>query len=161
MKYELVIELDNTLVFRFFPIIPDKKMEFKIKQPKEGYWPVKFSTATTDIRDAIGNIVSIDKKKNRAEVKMVYRGSQTVAKNVLLKEKEAKEGQRVMVTEHINVAGGFDFLATRKRILNPQYSQLNFVNVGWSNDKESHILRIDVYTGETHLFKDKANYCKV
>jgi hypothetical protein len=55
-----------------------------------------------------------------------------------------------MVTEHINVAGGFDMLATTKRILDLKNPNLNFVNVGWTNNKESRYIRIDPYTGEEH-----------
>ena len=54
-----------------------------------------------------------------------------------------------MVTEHLNVAGGFDMLASKSRIIDLKKPELNFINIGWSTNKSCRYLRVDPYTGET------------
>ena len=123
-------------------------------------WAIKFYTATTDIKDAIGNIVDYNKKTQRCSVKMIYRGEEHVAKNVLIRDIQLgkySQGQRVMITEHIDVTGHFGFLISDKRLINPRYPGLNFINIGWSDDKNSIYKRIDIYTGEEHTIKGETN----
>jgi len=141
---------DNILSLVFIPLIFDKDKEFKINKPlnKLGAWPIMFYTATTDMRDFIGNITQIDNGK--CAIKGVYRGQMAEMKGVFIKEDKIKRiGQRVMVTEHLNVNGQLELIATIKRIINITDSNLNFVNIGWSDEKDCEYLRIDIYTGES------------
>jgi len=156
IKYKIE-NVDNELLFVFSPIIIGKDIEFKIQKPesKMKSWPVLFYTATTDMRDFIANITSIN--GHMCSVKGVYRGNMKDLKSVIVKEdKINKIGQRVMVTEHINVNGKLELLATTKRIINLTDSNLNFVNVGWSDELDCDFYRIDIYTGEFKVLKGDA-----
>ena len=99
-------------------------------------WPVHFWTATTDIKDFIGNIKTI-LPDGKCDVDCLYRGEQICLQNVVIKDKSIKRiGQRVMLTEHININGEFEIIATIKRIISLEKSGLNFINIGWSDTIE-------------------------
>jgi hypothetical protein len=154
---------DGTQIgIRIKPLIGGKEQEYTIDRSSKEEWPVQFYTNTTDLRDFIGNVTTIN--NGRCSVKGVYRGVMRELKNVRICSPEIKKsGDRVMVTEHVNVSGKFDFIATKKRILS---NTCHFVNVGWSSDRQSKYLIVDIYTGEVRetqgspvfmMFKGKGN----
>lgn len=151
-------ELDGKsyAVAKVKPVLKDSEVVYKIESPPgDGWQRTCFETATTGMKDWIGNIREItevpDKNEIFLSVEGVYEGYMQTIKGVKWREQGTpKIGQRVMVTEHVNVAGAFDMLATGKRILDDGNPNLNFVNIGWTNDKESRFIRIDPYTGEEH-----------
>lgn len=154
IKYKIKNE-NGELKLVFTPIISGKDAEFKIGCQLNKAWPVMFYTATTDMRDFIGNVTEI--VNNKCSVKGVYRGSMVNLKGVIIKEdKIIKVGQRVMITEHINIEGKLELLATTRRIINLSDSNLNFVNIGWSNESECYFCRIDIYTGEYRFVKGES-----
>jgi len=106
----------------------------------------KFYTATTQMKDFIGNIITTD--NGICSIKGVYQGREQVVRNVKLLYNNAKNGDRVMVTEHLNLEGKFEFLATKHRILQ---GDLNFINCGWKDGNKVHYYRIDIYTGDYKL----------
>lgn len=133
-------------------IINGKKAVYKIGKNKSKERSVIFYTATTNIVDWIGNIREFHEKKDciTASVEGVYRGIKRKLKNIkILDPSISKIGDRVMVTEHLNVNGTFEMIATKKRILDLKQADLNFINIGWTDDKECRYLRIDPYTGES------------
>lgn len=133
--------------------IKNEKRVYRINKPKGDWRPINFGTATTNMKDWIGNVRELREIPEKGEilciVEGVYEGRMRKIPNIKLREMIKKIGERVMVTEHINVAGGFDMLATKKRILDSGNPDFNWINIGWSNDKECKYLRIDPYTGET------------
>lgn len=112
-----------------------------------GEWPFHSFTATTDMRDFIANVVAYG--NGSCSVKGVYRGKMTQLRNVHPCT-PVKVGERVMVTEHVGIDGRFGFIATKGRIL---VGDLNFVNVGWSDERGSRQLSVDIYTGEARESK--------
>jgi len=134
----------NKIGKRIKPLIGGEKECFINRQSKEE-WPIQFYTNTTDLRDFIANVTSINKKI--CSVKGVYRGIMKELKNIRICSPDIKKiGDRVMVTEHIDVSGKFDFIATKKRVLS---NVCHFINVGWSDHEKSRYIIIDIYTGQT------------
>lgn len=129
------------------PILTDKNVVYTIGRESSEEWPVKFFTATTDMKDWIGNIVAID--GNTVSVEGYYRGTKQKISRIKPIIDNIKINERVMVTEHLSVCGKFQMLATKKRILDLSQPELNFINIGWSNEKRCRYLRIDPYTGES------------
>ncbi len=154
-------ELDGEsfAVIKIKPVLKGTEVVYKIVSPPgDGWRRCSFETATTGMKDWIGKIREFteipDKDEILCQVQGVYDGRMRTIPRVKLRTGEAPTiGQRVMVTEHLNVAGGFDMLATTKRILDLKNPNLNFVNVGWTNEKESRFIRVDPYTGEEHVCK--------
>jgi hypothetical protein len=152
------IGFDNVRGFVFVKIIPvikEEEVVYFMERNSLKERPVRFFTGTTDMKDWIGNVRKITKKENTGEIFLevegVYRGKNQTLKNIKSKDPNIKKiGDRVMVTEHLNVAGGFDMLATKRRILDLVQSDMNFINIGWSTDEQCRYLRIDPYTGETN-----------
>lgn len=140
---------EENIDFRFNKFLDGKEFRIAIQKPadKPNARPVLFYTATSDIRDFIANITEIVGKK--CSVNGFYREAVVTLNNVPIKDdKITKVGQRVMVTEHVDVAGKFELIATTHRVLCQSDPGLNFVNVGWTDDSGSVYHRIDVYTGE-------------
>lgn len=104
-----------------------------------------FYTLTTDIRDFIGNIKSIDGDK--CTVFGLYRGKERLIKNIRIVQ-PVKVGDRIIVTEYINLDGKFQLIATKSRILMQKNPWLTFINVGWLNtNNNGFYYRIDPYFG--------------
>jgi hypothetical protein len=135
--------IDVCLEVEFTPLLNSKKHKYKIYQFDIKEWKVQCLTATTDMRDFIGNITFIDGCYCTA--KGVYRGKMTEVRNVRVLDPKFRVGQRVMVSEHLNINGEMDFLASTKRVLK---DNINFINFGWSNEGHSRCCRVDIYTGE-------------
>ncbi len=156
MKYKIVIEITSEGQKRMRTDVTSKikneKRTYSIDKPKGEWHPVQFNTATTNMTDWIGNIRELKEIPEKGEilcvVEGVYEGKMRHVSNIKLCETINKIGERVMVTEHMNVAGGFDMLATKKRILYEGNRDINWINIGWSNDSQSKFLRIDPFTGE-------------
>lgn len=150
IDYMLGQNLDRVFV-ELKPVLLDEKLTYILKKEKDDMRPVNFFTATTDMRDWIGNIRDIQAtdKDTFCIVEGVYRGIKRKVKNIKVRLQNPKIGERVMVTEHINVVGGFDLLATKGRLLDLAKPDLNFINIGWSNKEQCFYLRVDPYTGET------------
>lgn len=142
VKYE-IIEKEDGVRISLTPIVAKKKQDFFI--PRRNGQVVRFFTATTLMKDFIGNVV--DLYGDRCSVQGVIYGKDRKIPNVrILDPRINRKGQRVMITEHVRVDGKFELVATKERILE---GDINFLNVGWTTDKESRYLRIDVYTGES------------
>jgi len=94
------------------------------------------------MRDFIANVTKFE--ADICSVRGVYRGRMRELRNVRAYI-PFKAGERTMVTEHVDINGRFGFIATKKRIL---LGDLNFVNVGWSDEHRSRRLTVDIYTGE-------------
>ena len=125
------------------------ELRYSLEAPGADYWPVIFFTATTDMRDFIGNVVAVDPSGLVCSVKGAYRGNMQRVNNVFARGREPIGlHQRVMVTEHISTDGKFEFIATKKRVL---HGDLNFINLGWSNESRCKHWRIDAYTGDSKL----------
>jgi len=140
------------MIAKIRPALGTPEVVHKIESPGKSWQPSSFFTATTAMKDWIGTIrafTKIEGKDTLLDVQGVYDGHMQIIKGIKLRtDTEPKIGQRVMVTEHVNVSGGFDMLATNRRILDLSNPNLNFVNIGWSSNKECRYLRIDPYSGE-------------
>lgn len=148
MKYEIT-RSENLLILQFSPVLMNGDiLRYTVKQDKESEWPVKFFTATTDMRDFIANTTGMSRDGFYCKVKGVYRGETREVNNVLVKDNGIRKhpGDRVMVTEHVNPSGKMEFIATKKRILK---GDLNFISFGWSDENRCRFLRVDVYTGDS------------
>lgn len=119
--------------------------EHRISRQDDSEWPVSFNTATSpELKDFIGNVVAI--YDGKCTVKGVYRGKIQEVRNIRICSDDIKKVKdRVMVTEHMDVSGRLDFIATKKRVL---FDTCHWVNVGWSNEKRCRHLRVDLYTGD-------------
>lgn len=144
-----IYKSNKTLVADFKPVYGPKQ-EYKISNDNEKAWPVRFYTATTNMVDFIGNVVRAD--DTSCSVRGVYRGVDREIGNVRMID-DVKPGQRVMVTEHIDVNGKIELVATTKRLLKDGREDLNFINIGWSDHHKSKVIRIDVYTGESRVIE--------
>ena len=146
--------VEGTKVKLKFETVINGEKDFEIDKSQPDEWPVRFYTGTTGMDDFIGNVLSI--KDGRCVIRGVYRGVMCEVKNVIIIDKTiGKRGDRVMVTEHLNVDGAMDLIATKKPLLRTAYRDLNFINIGWSNAKRCRFLRIDVYTGETKILEQE------
>lgn len=152
IKYKIDTKQDSIFV-ALKPILGSQEVVYSIGRNSSEEWPIKFYTGTTDMRDWIGNVREItkDNKGNiLLKVEGIYRGKLQTLKNIKSKDSKIQNiGDRVMVTEHLNVAGGFDMIATKIRIKDLKKPELNFINIGWSTKDSCRYLRIDPYTGET------------
>lgn len=154
IQYEIGCNSEKTKIFvKLQPVLSNKEVLYFIDKQGKNSHPVDFFTATTDMRDWIGNIREMEQKGNDVFciVEGIYRGLKRKVRNIKLrfrKDEDLKIGERVMVTEHINVAGGYDMLATKIKLLDIKKPDLNFINIGWTDDKQCIYLRIDPYTGE-------------
>lgn len=145
----------HSLHLTITPFITGEETIYALAIPK-GYWPIYFFTATTDMKDCIGNITDI--KNKLCAAKAVYRGAEIILHGIRVLDDTIKSvGERVMITEHLNVEGKLELIATKKRMLQDDSSDLNFVNFGYSNEKESHYMRVDIYTGETNMITGPPN----
>jgi hypothetical protein len=136
--------IHNNLIIKFSPIITNIENTYSIHKVSDSEWPVYFNTCTTDLRDFIGNIVKIENKK--CVVKGVYRGRIVEMRNVIIYDDNIKNiNDRIMITEHMDISGKINFIATKKRILS---NLPHWINIGWSNEQRCRYVRIDIYTGE-------------
>lgn len=133
------------LIVRIKPLIGGDEIEYKISMENENEWPVTFNTnSAPEFKDFIGDVVAID--GNKCTVRGAYKGRVQDVRNIRICSKEIKKTKdRVMVTEHMDVSGRFDFIATKQRVL---FEVCHWVNVGWSNEKRCRHLRVDLYTGD-------------
>jgi hypothetical protein len=154
IKYEFGCDKKTEAFVKITPVITQEEVVYSIRRQSPKERPVKFYTGTTDMKDWIGTVRSIVNDNQTHEcllsVEGIYRGSKRILRNIKARDPQTvKIGERVMVTEHLNVAGGFDMIATKRRILDLKKPELNFINIGWSTTEECRFLRVDPYTGET------------
>jgi len=140
------------------PLVGGQDVDANISRLSSDEWPVQFFTSTTDMRDWIGNVTKIEDGK--CSVEGVYRRRWTKMRNIRVCDAAiVKEGDRVMITEHMNIDGKMGFIATKRRVLvENKGSAINYANVGWSDDKRCRYLRFDVYTGEYKIFECRPVY---
>jgi len=148
----------NSIGLRIQPLAGDKEIDAKIDRRHTNEWPVQFFTSTTNMKDWIGNVTQI--ADGLCSVKGVYRGGIVEMHNIRVCDSAiSKHGDRVMVTEHMDVDGKMGFIATKRRVLvTNRGSAVNYACVGWSNDKRCRYLRFDVYTGEHKIFEQEPVY---
>jgi len=144
-EYKVRILDKNCVVGTLHPLLlPNNEyIDYKIIQQGKCEWPVQFFTLTTDMRDFIGNITCIEYPL--CKVRGMYRGHMREVKAKIADKEINKIGQRTMVMEHVDICGRMELLATKKRHLK---GNMNFVNIGWSNNKMARYLSIDIYSGE-------------
>lgn len=144
---------DNNIGLKIQPIIGGKEVDGKIDRRHVDEWPVRFFTSTTNMKDWIGNVTKI--VDGKCSVKGVYRGRMMELNNITVcSDQISQPGDRVMVTEHMDVDGKLGFIATKRRVLvTNQGSAVCYACVGWSNNKRCRYLRFDVYTGEHKIFE--------
>ncbi len=149
---------ENNIGLKIQPLAGDKEVDAKIDRRHANEWPVQFFTSTTNMKDWIGNVTEI--ADGKCSAKGVYRGEWVEINNIRICSDEIKQvGNRVMVTEHMDVNGKMGLIATTKRVLvTNQGSAVNYACVGWSNDKRCRYLRFDVYTGEHKIFEQDPVY---
>lgn len=127
-----------------------------VERPCAEAQPYHCFTATTDMRDWIGNVTKLwteDDGRTFCSVKGVYRGKQgEYTKIRVIDSAIQKVGQRVMVTEHLDVSGKLEFIASTKRLISVTESEMNFINIGWIVEGQFHHMRVDPYTGEAKEF---------
>lgn len=151
-SYRFGSEGDNKIFVEIFTAITGEKTLCYIEKESGDEVPVQYFTATTDMKDWIGTVREITENNGEKllSVEGVYRGTKQLIKGIKCRDSNIKKvGDRVMVTEHLNVAGSFDMIATKSRIIDLQKPDLNFVNIGWTNKDHCRYLRVDPYTGET------------
>ena len=113
------------------------------------------------MKDCIGNVISFQ-ADGTCTADIVYRGSQVQIHGIVIKDESIiLAGQRVMVTEHVNVDGHLELIATKQRVLMDGKSDFNFVNFGWSNDTVCKFKRVDIYTGEVVELESGPNHMKI
>lgn len=148
-----ISRISNNLILKINPIITNIENEYHVHKTSDSEWPIYFNTCTTDLRDFIGNITKIEDKK--CCVKGVYRGKIVEMRNVIIYDKNIEKlNERIMITEHMDISGRMNFIATKKRILT---NLPHWVNIGWSNEQRSRYVRIDVYTGEFINLEGRSN----
>jgi len=153
-------QIDNDKIKLKFKSILGGEIEYEYSKSVDAAWPVQFFTATSDMRDCIGNVTQMG--TGTCTVKALYRGKTTELRNVRILDNEIKNnGDRVMVTEHLTVGGRMELVATKKPLLKAKHKDLNFINIGWSNKRECSFMRIDVYTGEVEYSKCLAVFTKL
>lgn len=146
LDYNLIYKNDNIREWLEFEFRPKLGSEVFLKMNKQdsAEYPVDFYTCCNPLDDYIGNIVSLG-LDNTCSVHGYIKGAMRLVNNVTVADpKILKVGQRVMVTEHLNISGQIDLLATTFKILESNVSYFNF---GWSNTERSRFYRIDVHTG--------------
>jgi hypothetical protein len=130
----------NKNVVEFKPILLKNNAQYKFNNRGK---PLVWYTATSKMVDFIGNVTSIN--KNKCEVRGVYSGKMQNIKNIRIVDCAINRiGERVMITEHVNIFGKFELIATKCRIL---YGDTNFINVGYPE----HYAIVDIYTGEHRI----------
>jgi len=152
IRYKIYCEGEDETFIKIKPTLTQKEVVYSIKRKSSKERPVQFYTGTTDMKDWIGNVREIVERNDETflSVEGIYRGKNQTLRNIKSRDSNIKKiGDRVMVTEHLNVAGSFDMLATKRRIMDNKKSELNFINIGWSTDEICRYLRTDPYTGET------------
>ena len=138
------IKMDGNITKVLFKPILGVKREY-ILCGEDGKPSQLWYTATNRMTDFIGNVTHI--KDGMCDVRGVYLSTMQCIKNIKIVDKLiSKIGHRVMVTEHIDIEGKLELIATKKRIL---YGDLNFINIGSPNK----YIMIDVYTGKFKLIE--------
>lgn len=143
---DLIIDKNEVGILLHPIIIPGQKRHV-LRRLSSEEWPFHYFTATTDMKDFIGNVRATN--GSVCSVEGVYRGKMQTLRNIKIYS-DFKINERVMVTEHVDINGRFGFIATKKRVL---FGDLNFINIGWSNEEGSRRLVIDIYTGEAKEMK--------
>lgn len=111
--------------------------------------PIQFCTATSTMKDFIGNIIGLHGDKCSA--RGIINGHDQIVNNVDIIDGTKTIGERIMLTEHINTCGTFELLASKKRIL---LGDINFINIGWRKGNHKRFMRIDPYTGNSKVIED-------
>jgi hypothetical protein len=128
------------------PLVGGNTVKCMISKKSPGAWPVQFATHTADMQDFIADVTEL--YGDKCSVEGVYRKMMRQMRNIRVCSPEIKKKKdRVMVTEHVNIEGKFDYIATKQRVLH----DVGFVNIGWSDENGCEYIVIDTYTGESKL----------
>ena len=131
---------------KFVPIMKEEEQTYEIEKQNKYEIPFQSYTVTQPMSDGIGNVIDINIENNTCSVKCVWRGNECVLNNVIIWDNNIKsKHDRVMVTEHLNIDGHMELVATKKRILMQGF---NYFNFGWESKTSRRIIVVDVYTGE-------------
>jgi hypothetical protein len=140
VRTEVVAPNDARIVIEEFPVpLTNDKRGFEVKIPS-GAEPWISHTATTGMRECIGNVIAEDRARGYVpgDPEHVFPVRNPFG---------LKKGARCYITEHLKLDGKPEYLVTQHRILQGQH---NFVNVGYEFQGDRKIvLMIDVITGET------------
>lgn len=120
-----------------------KTKSFDVKLPVNSA-PLVFYTATTGMIETIGNMTGDDTACGYmyGNPKHIFRVRNPFS---------YKAGERVYITEHLQLDGKPEYIATKHRILQ---GQNNFVSIGHIKKNKKKVVRlvIDVVTGEHKWF---------
>lgn len=150
MKDLNIYNKDNKVFIEIKDIIFNLDRKYSLSKISENSMPIKFFTATNLMRDAIGNILNID--GNFCRAKGFIWGYKELGGIKIIDKSINSIGQRIMISEHIDVNGHFELVATTKKILT--IGNINFINIGWKDKDIIKYLRIDPYTGEHIVVKE-------
>ncbi len=147
MKLEIYLK-DQDLICEYTSVLGVSK-SYCLTSPGDDFWPVHSKTCTSDMKDCIGNIKT-EFPNGLMRFHGYFRGEMRDIIGVPLEPLEIN--QRCMATEHIDINGEMRIVLTKQPILQGNGSSaINFINFGWSNDKLSHMMRVDIYTGQSTL----------
>ncbi|RKY43076.1 MAG: hypothetical protein DRP85_00845 [Candidatus Makaraimicrobium thalassicum] len=127
---------DYLVVKLWIPLL-QKVVAYDIKI-LDGWKPYVYYTATTGMLECIGTLIS----ENEAEGYALHNPKKRFKiKNPF----NIKVGERVIITEHINLEGQQEYLVSKHRLY---CGDVNYVHLALQkNDKIKEVLRIDVMTG--------------
>jgi hypothetical protein len=151
-------EKPNEVFLKVRIALSNTDMLYTLKRASEHARPWHSYTATTDMRDWIGNITKIFDVNGVpfCSVKGYYRNRKSEFTNIRIVDGAIKKiGERVMVTEHLSVDGKLELIASKRRLLSVKDSNLNFINIGWIENSCFRHLRVDPYTGDSKEFSIK------
>ncbi len=146
LKYN-ILHNDNEIIAEIETILGKKININSTKKIVDAIPSKPWFTATTQMKDFIGRIKSFNYNNKICNVFGFYMGREQNINGVkLFNIKDFIVGERVMVTEHININGNLELIATKNRILE---GDINFINIGWiKNGKIISQTIIDAYTGD-------------
>lgn len=137
---------EQYFVKKFTPIVTKEERRYRIERRSQDEIPFESFTCTHTMADGIGNVTELDADQGLCSVRAVLRGVERELQNVRVwDDRIVKVGERVMVTEHLNVSGQIELVATKERILKQDF---NFFNFGWETPQGRRVLTVDIYTGE-------------
>ena len=149
-RYELKKKTEGDTIFAVCALTDmlERKHTFEIAKHHNDEEFMSSKTATTDMRDFIGNIIAYVKDGDKCTVQGHFRGQQRQVVARIVDDSVNRDGGRVMCTDHLNVSGEMEYIVTSRPIIQ---GNINFLNIGWIDKKTKHFrhLRIDVYTGES------------
>jgi hypothetical protein len=139
--YKEVVEPGKAqITIKEFPApLTNEKLDFVVPIPEDAEPWVSY-TATTGMRECIGNMVTKDTARGYipGDPQHVFRVRNPFG---------LKKGARCYITEHLRLDGEPEYLVTQHRI---HQGDDNFVSIGYTTGGEPVIvLKLDVITGES------------